>query len=304
MISIIGSGMVGSAIAFLAASNSLDDILLVNRTRSKATGEAMDIANAIPEGSEISVRGTDDYTETGSSHTVVIAASTGTYTKSRTELASAQVGMARQIIAGLGSASGPRILVVSNPVDVLTHVFQEEGGYPRGRVVGIASSLDSSRLRLLLAGEMSVNQSRITGALVLGEHGDSMVPVFSRAKKDHMPVLDSLGSAQTGEITRRLRSYWRALREHKSRSVFGISRHVYDVLASTAGGGQMILPASVPLDGQYGITGVCIGVPARISARGLEEILEVDLSGEELAALRDSAARVRRNTAGALAEAP
>ena len=127
MISIIGSGKVGSAIAFLCISNSLDDILLVNHTKNKAIGKALDISNAIPENSNVSIHGTDDFSKISGSDIVVITASTGVYLKSRTELMDAQVKMIKEVANQIKkSCPFAIVLIVSNPLDVLTFVFQKE----------------------------------------------------------------------------------------------------------------------------------------------------------------------------------
>ncbi len=290
MISIIGSGKVGSAVAFLVASTSLDDVILVNRTKTKAIGESLDISNAIPEGSSISVKGTDDFSLTKGSDVVVIAASAGVYTKSRTEMIGEQVKMIKDIAKKIKTHTpNSKILVVSNPLDVLTYVFLKESGFPRKQVIGVASSLDSSRFRYLLAKEFAVSQSEIKDALVLGEHGDSMVPIFSRVKKNEKPVSELLDTIQIKEITKNLRNYWKPLREFKSRSVFGIAKNTFDIVESMIREKNLAIPASVLLNGEYGLSDVCLGVPIKLSKDGLDSIDEIELEESELDALHQSA---------------
>ena len=290
MFSIIGSGKVGSAVAFLAASTSLDDVVMVNRTKTKAIGETLDISNAIPEESSISVQGTDDFSLTKNSDVVVIAASAGVYTKSRTEMIGEQIKMIKDIAKNIKTHTpDSKILVVSNPLDVLTYVFLKESGFPRNQVIGVASSLDSSRFRYLLAKEFAVPQSEIKDALVLGEHGDSMIPIFSRAKKNEKPVSELLETVQIEEITKNLRNYWRTLREFKSRSVFGIAKNTFDVVESMIKEKSLAIPASVLLNGEYGLSDVCMGVPIKLSKNGLESIDKIELDESELDALAKSA---------------
>jgi len=199
---------VGSAAAFLIASNSLDDIVLVNRTKKKAIGEALDLSNTIPENSSISILGTDDFAETKNSDIVIITASTGVYTANRTEMLSEQVKMIREILKKIKEHTPDSIiLMVTNPLDILTYIFQKEGNFPSEKVFGIASSLDSSRFKLLLAKNLGAKLSEISGALVMGEHGDSMVPIFSRAKMNQTPVLEILNENQIKEITQGVRGY-------------------------------------------------------------------------------------------------
>lgn len=298
MISIVGSGRVGSAIGFLAATKSLDDILLVNRTKNKAVGEALDISNSIPESSPISVKGSDNLSEIVDSEIIVITASAGTYSQSRTELVHDQIEMVKKIIVDLPLSSKSKILMVSNPVDVLTYTFLKESNMDNKKILGIASSLDTSRFRYLLSQELLTDQSHINESLVLGEHGDSMVPIFSRAKKDDTPVLDLLEPNQIASITGNLRFYWKTLREYKSRSVFGISKQTCDVLEAITNNQELKIPSSVLVNGEYGISDVCLGVPTKISKNGLEEIQEVDLSATELERLQFSANEIKENLNG------
>ena len=295
MISIIGSGRVGSAIAFLAASTSLDDIQLVNRHKDKALGQALDISNAIPKDSPISVIGTD-YSEIKNSEVVVITASSGTYTTSRTQMMSEQIKMVRDIAKKIKMyAPDSKILMITNPVDVLTYVFQKEINLPRERIMGIGSSLDSTRFRYLLAKEFDTTQSKIKNALVLGEHGDSMVPIFSNAKFNEKPVLELLDSYQVHKITNDLKDYWKTLRKLKGPSIFGIAKNTIDVINAIIKNQELSIPASVLLDGEYGLSDVCMGVPVRINKDGLINIEEIDLEKSEQCLLCNSADIIRRH---------
>ena len=225
--------MVGSSIAFLCASNSLDDIVLLNRTKSKALGEALDISNAIPKNSDITIRGTDDYSEIKNSEIVIIAASTGVYLKNRNEMIDAQVEMIKEIGKKMKEyCSNSIILIVSNPIDVLTYFFLKETNFSKNNVIGIASSLDSSRFRYFLSKKIGAKQSEISDAVVLGEHGDTMIPIFSKVKIKGKNVLEIIDSKQKEDITRETRDYWISLRNFKSRSQFGIAKNTYDVIES------------------------------------------------------------------------
>lgn len=296
MISIIGSGLVGSSIAFLCASNSLDDIVLLDRPKSKALGEALDISNAIPETSDVTIRGTDDYSEIGGANIIVITASTGVYSKNRHELIGAQVKMIKEIGKKIKNISPPPIvLIISNPVDVLTYFFQRETNFSRNSVLGIASSLDSKRFRYLLSKKAGVKNSQISGACVLGEHGDSMVPIFSKTKIDGKNVLEIIDSQQKEEITREIRGYWKLLRDFKNRSQFGIAKNTFDVIESITNNRTMSIPASVLLEGEFGEKDVCMGVPVRITSKGIAEIQPMDLDESEQELFKKSAQTIRNN---------
>jgi malate dehydrogenase len=289
LISIIGSGRVGSTIAFLSASTSLDDLHLVNRHKDKAIGQELDIIGAIPEGCPITVEGTD-YSEIKNSEVVVISASIGTYMTSRTEMLSGQITMIRDIAKKIKMfAPDAIVLVISNPVDVLTYVFLKETGFPRERVIGVASSLDSSRFRFLLARQLETKSSEIKNAMVLGEHGDSMVPIFSIARWNDKPILEILNDAQTQKITKDLRDYWKNLRRLKGPSIFGVSKNTVDIMKAIIKDEELSVPASVLLNGEYGISDVCLGVPVQINKEGVVKIQEIDLNESEQESLNQSA---------------
>ena len=287
MISIIGSGRVGTAIGFLCVSNALDDVLLINRTKTKAIGESMDVANAIPSTSKFSIRGTDDYSQLTGSKIVIITASSQGYSKDRTENTKSQVIMIKEIAGKIKQyCPSAIILLVSNPLDILTYFFQKKTGFPRFKVIGIASSLDTSRFRYLVSKKLSVPQSSINNALVLGEHGDSMTPIFSGVNVDGDSLLSLVDSRDS--ITNDLRNYWKDLRNHKSRSQFGIAKNTYDVINAIINEKEISLPASVVLEGEYDQNDVAMGVPVKINQNGISEIQKIVLDEFELKQFRES----------------
>lgn len=302
MISIIGSGKVGSAVAFLCGSFGLDDIVLVNRNEKKAMGEALDISNAIPKSSGISIMGTGDYEKIMSSQAVIITAkSSSVYIKSRSEIMLEQAVMIRKIAKDVSKyAPEAKILVVTNPVDVMTYVVQKEGRFPSKNVLGVAASLDSGRFRYILSQEFGTNQSKIADALVMGEHDDSMVPIFSQAKFDGKPIMDLLDEQKKSKITSEVRNYWKYLREYKGYSVFGIAKNTFDIVKCITKNETLDVPASVLLDGQYGLSDVCVGVPLTINKNGVTKIHEINLTENEMDLLHKSAGVVKNNTAKAL----
>ena len=295
MISIIGSGRVGSAIAFLCAHSALDDIVLVNRNGKKAKGEALDISNAIPGESTISISGSDDFSKINGSEIVVITASVRTHSQSRAELMYDQAVMLREISQNLVKYSpDAKILVVTNPVDVLTYLLQKDG-FPSKNVIGVASSLDSSRFRYFLAKEFATDQSKITDAIVMGEHDDSMVPIFSQAKFEGKSVDVLLDEQRKRAITNNVRNYWRYFREYGVHSIFGIAKNTFDIITSINKNESIITPASVLLNGQYGLSDLCIGVPVEINSNGVEKIPQIILSDSEFNAFCSSTKIVRKN---------
>lgn len=267
----------------------MDDIQLVNRHKEKAIGQALDISNAIPAESPFSVISTD-FSEIKNSDVVVISASTGTYMKSRTEMLSEQVTMVKDIAKKVQKfTTDSKILMVSNPVDILNYVFLKETGVKRHHVIGVASSLDSSRFRYLLSKELNVKASEIKNALVLGEHGDSMVPIFSVTKCNKRSVLDLLNNSQVEKITRDLRDYWKVLRNFKGPSIFGIAKNTVDVIKAIIKNKMLSVPASVMLEGEYNLSDVCLGVPIQINRKGVVNIQEIKLEKIEQDSLNHSA---------------
>jgi len=213
---------------------------------------------------------------------------------SRTDMLSEQITMVRDIAKKIKRyAPNAKVLMVSNPVDVLNYIFQKETGFPRENVIGVASSLDSSRFRYLLARELKVKSSQIKNALVLGEHGDSMVPIFSVTKCNNKPVLELLNNSQVDKITRELQNYWKVLRKFKGPSIFGIAKNTVDVIRSIIKNEELSISASVMLDGEYGFSDICLGVPIQIDKGGRMKIQEIGLEKSEMESLNKSANVVR-----------
>jgi len=215
---------------------------------------------------------------------------------SRMDMLSDQVAMIRDIAKKIEKfAPDSKILMVSNPVDILNYIFQKETGMSRENVIGVASSLDSSRFRYLLSKELKVKSSQIKNALVLGEHGDSMVPIFSATKCNNKPVLELLSDSQVDKITKELRDYWKVLRKFKGPSIFGIAKNTVDVIKAIIKNEELSISASVMLDGEYGFSDVCLGVPVQIGKEGLIKIREIGLNEYEKNSLYKSAEVIRNN---------
>ena len=189
-------------------------------------------------------------------------------------------------------ASSATVLVISNPVDVLTYFFQKESGFPREKVLGVASSLDSSRFRYLIARELNTKQSKIKDALVLGEHGDSMVPIFSLAKFEDKPIKEIFSEEQAHKIKGDLIFYWKILREYKGPSIFGIAKNTFDIIKALTTHEEISIPSSILLKGEYGISDVSLGVPTKITANGAS-IQEISLDKSELDSLHNSASTIK-----------
>lgn len=289
----MGSGRVGASIAFLCMSNALDDVLLINRNENKAIGVSLDISNAIPDTSKFSIHGTSDYSKLSDSDIVVISASVGEYLKDRTENMISQVTMIKEVAEKIKQyCPSAIILLISNPLDVLTYFFQKETDFSRFKVIGIASSLDTSRFRYLISKKFSVPQSFVSGALVLGEHGDSMVPIFSRVDVDGAPLLSLLDEGEKFSIIDDVRTYWKDLRSYKSRSQFGIAKNAFDIINAILNAKDLLVPASVVLQGEYGENDVAMGVPVIINQYGVSKIEDLKLDEFEFSLLKKSSQKL------------
>ena len=294
LISIIGSGRVGSTIGFLCVSHALDDVLLVNTHKEIAIGESLDVACAIPPSSKFSIRATDDISQIKGSRIVVISASVGTYTADRSEHIGVQVKMIKSIADDVKKhCPSAIVLVVSNPLDVLTYYFQKQSQFSRFKVIGIASSLDSSRFRYYISEKLSTPHSSICDAFVLGEHGDSMVPIFSKATVNGDSLLSKISESDVDKITTSVRDFWKTLRNFKSRSQFGIAKNVFDVISCIVNSEEIIISASVLLENEYGESDVALGVPVKINRHGISEIIAIPISEKESELLKMSASKIR-----------
>lgn len=239
--------------------------------------------------------GTDDFELIRDSKVVVITASRGRITTTRTDLLAANVPLAKEIAQKIREYNdGAKIVIVTNPLDVVTYVVLKETGFPRESVIGMGSSLDSNRFRYLLAKSLDVNMSKIEG-MVMGEHGDSMVPIFSTAKCDEKPVLSMLEQNETARITEELRNYWKLLKTFKEASVFGAAKNAFDIVKAIVQDEKLQIPASVSLEGEYGLSDVCLGVPITVGKTGVAKINKIDLEWSELKSLNDSAEIIRNN---------
>ncbi|MDE1769276.1 MAG: NAD(P)-binding domain-containing protein [Thaumarchaeota archaeon] len=290
MLSIIGAGRVGSALAFLTAQSGLDDIVLYNRTKNKALGETLDVVNTIPETSLISVMGTDDISSIKNSDVVVITVSGGAIKEDRNELLPFNVPIVSDICKNLRRyADNAKIIIVTNPVDIITHQVLKQTEFPREHVIGIGSGLDSSRFRYLLSKELGTKQGNIEG-WVMGEHGPTMVPLFSNAKFNGKKI--NLQEKKYEEISYLLRNYWKDLVLFKGASVFGAAKNTFDIVQAIIRKKDLQTMASINLSGEYGLSSISIGVPVIIGMDGVKQVVKLDLDPKETEFLKTSAKRI------------
>lgn len=296
-ITIIGAGNVGATVALWAAVNELGDVVLFNRTPGLAKGKALDLKSALPVvGVDLAIVGTDRYEDTKDSDVVVVTAGLSRQPgMSRDELLGKNAALVRDICAQVAKHSPDSILiVVSNPVDAMVHVAAKASGFPKNRVMGMAGILDSSRFRTFISLELGVSVEDIS-ALVLGGHGDFMVPLPRHADVNGIPLTDLLPEDRINALIERTR--------HGGAEILSLQKVSSAYYAPAAAVAQMIeaivrdkkrvLPCVTYLQGEYGIDGIFMGVPVLLGAGGVERVFELKLNQAEIEALRKSAEAVR-----------
>ena len=296
-ITVIGAGNVGATTAQRLAERDYADVVLLDIVEGLAEGKALDLNQSGPVvGYEPNVVGTTDYGATAGSQIVVITS--GLARKpgmSRDDLLFKNQEIVGSVARQAAAVSPDAILiVVSNPLDAMCHVAYDVAGFPKERVVGMAGVLDSARFRTFLAWELGVSVRDVTG-FVLGGHGDTMVPVVSYTNVAGIPVRQLIAEDRLESIVDRARNGGaEVVKLLKTGSAFyAPSAAVVEMVDSILLDQKRVLPCAALLDGQYGIDGLFVGVPVKLGAGGVEEIIELELEDAELQALRRSAGAVQ-----------
>jgi malate dehydrogenase len=296
-VTIVGAGNVGAATAQLIVQSGLADVVLVDIVDGLAEGKALDLAEAGPiVGYDTHMSGTTGYEETAGSDIVVITSGQARLPgMSRDDLLAKNEVIVRSVVEQVAARSPDAILVVvANPLDAMCHVALAASGFPIERIVGMAGVLDSARLRTFLAIDLGVSVAS-TGALVLGGHGDAMVPLPRYTTVGGVPVTELMSSERLDRLISRTRTGGAeivALLKTGS-AYYAPAAAVYRMVDAILNDRHEILPCSAFLRGQYGIDGLFVGVPVRLGRGGIEQIVEIELTTAESAALTASAAAVR-----------
>ncbi len=296
-ITVIGAGNVGATLAQRLAERDYADVVLVDIIEGLPQGKALDLLEAGPVvGYDSLVTGSNGYTETEGSDVVVVTS--GVARKpgmSRDDLVMTNAGIVARVVREASRVSPEAVLVVvSNPLDAMAQVAHAVSGFPRERVIGMAGVLDTARFRTFLAQELGTSV-RDVEALVLGGHGDTMVPLTHLTTVGGVPVTELIPAERLAEIVQRTRDGGAEIVSLlKTGSAFyapsaAVSQMIDAILLDR----RQILPCAVHLRGEYGISGVFSGVPARLGTGGLAEVVEVPLGDADRAALQRSAAAVR-----------
>ena len=296
-VSVIGSGNVGATAARGIADKELADVVILDILDGVPQGKALDMLEACPvEGSDSRVLGTNDYADTAGSDIVVVTA--GLARKpgmSRDDLLHKNYAIIKSVTEQVVKYSPDCIIVpVTNPLDAMCQVAYRSSGFPRERVIGMAGVLDSARMRTFIAQELNVSVEN-THAFVLGGHGDTMVPLPRYSTVAGIPITE-LMSAEVVEaiVTRTAAGGAEIVKLLGSGSAYyAPGSAVVEMVEAILKDKKKILPCAAFLQGEYGISNLFVGVPVKLGAAGLEEIVEITLSAEEDAALQKSAEAVR-----------
>jgi len=294
---VIGAGNVGANCAVWAAKKELGDIVLVDVAEGIPQGKGLDLLQTGPvEGFDVSVTGANDYAPTANSDILIITA--GFPRKpgmSRDDLLVANYEVVRAATEKAVAVSpNATIIVVTNPLDAMAQVAFMVSKFPRNRVIGMAGVLDSARFRTFIAQELSVSVESVT-AVVLGGHGDTMVPVVRLSSVAGIPLTELIPEERLNAIVDRTRNGGAEIVKHlkTGSAYYAPSASAVEMAESILRDRKKVLPCAAYLEGEYGIKGLYVGVPCRVGAGGVEKIYEIKLSAEESTALKKSAAAVQ-----------
>ena len=296
-VTVIGAGNVGATAAQRLAEKELCDVVLVDIIEGVPQGKALDLAEAASiEKHDAHLVGSNAYDATAGSDIVIITA--GIPRKpgmSRDDLLSTNAGIVKKVTQEVSGRSPQAVLIiVSNPLDAMCHVAFEASKFPKQRVIGMAGVLDSARFRAFIAMELNVSVEN-THAFVLGGHGDTMVPLPRYSSVAGIPITELMSKERIEALVQRTRNGGAEIVSLlKTGSAFyAPASAAVEMAESILKDKKKVLPCAAYLQGEYGIRDLFIGVPVKLGAKGIEQVIEIKLTAEENAALQKSAAAVQ-----------
>ncbi|MEB8125897.1 malate dehydrogenase [Staphylococcus succinus] len=294
-VSIIGAGNTGATLAFIIAQQELADVVLIDRPHNEGQvkGKALDILESSPVyGFDVNVTGSIDYQDTANSDIVVITA--GVPRKpgmSRDDLVQVNEAVMYDVTQEIVTHSpNCKIIVLTNPVDAMTYAVINASGFPKERVIGQSGILDTARYQTFIAEALNVSIKDIRG-LVLGGHGDTMVPLVHSTNVNGVPLNKMLDTAQIEHIVERTRKGGAEIVEllGNGSAYCAPASAIYSMLEAILKDQKRLLPSIALLEGEYGFSDICLGVPTILGEQGIERIVELELSEEEQTQLKVSA---------------
>lgn len=297
LVTVIGAGNVGATTAQRIVELGLADVWLVDIVEGLPQGKALDLAQAGPVvGHDMVVRGTNDYADTAGSDLIVVTSGLARQPgMSRDDLMAKNAGIVRSVVEqSVAQSPDAIVIVVTNPLDAMCHVGLEASGLPSRRVLGMAGVLDSARFRTFIAMELGVSVVS-TSAFVLGGHGDTMVPLPRYSTVGGVPITELMSQEQIDAIVDRTRNGGAEIVSMlKTGSAFyAPGASVAAMVDSIINDRHMVMPCAAYLEGQYGVEGLYVGVPTRLSSNGVESVVEVGLTDDESAQFANSASAVQ-----------
>ena len=296
-VTVVGGGNVGASCALNLAQKELADVVLLDVVEGVPHGKGLDMLQMGPiEGYDVAITGANDYEATAGSDVVVITA--GLARKpgmSRDDLLLANYAVVKSVTESIAKHSPNAILVlVTNPLDAMCWTAYEVSKFPKSRVIGMAGVLDSARFRTFIAAELNVSVENVT-AVVLGGHGDTMVPVVRLSNVSGIPLTELIPKDRLDAIVTRTANGGAEIVKHlkTGSAYYAPSAAAVEMVESILKDKKKILPCSSYLEGEYGIHGLFVGVPVKLGACGIEKIYEIKLTDDESAALKKSAASVQ-----------
>ncbi len=284
MITIIGSGKVGGAAAlFTALRKVTDEILLLDVVQGLPQGEAMDINHMLTEkGIDVNVRGSNDYSEMKGSDIVVVVAGSGRKPgMTRMDLLKINASIVKGIVENIKTyAKDAMIVPVTNPLDPMAYLTYKVSGFQRNRVFGMGGMLDLSRFAQFIHESTGYSRNSIRG-LVIGEHGENMLPLPRFSTVSGIPLSSILPKEKIDEIVQGTRQVAAKVIELKGATVHAPGNAISTIMEAVLNDTRQVIPVATCLDGEYGYSDVTIGVPAVIGKNGVEKIVELDLDSNE-----------------------
>jgi malate dehydrogenase len=296
-ITVVGGGNVGASCAINLALKELGDVVLVDVVEGIPQGKALDMLQMGPvEGYDVSLTGANDYAPTANSDVVVITA--GLARKpgmSRDDLLVANHEVVKSVTEQIAKYSPNAILVlVTNPLDAMCWTAFMTSKFPKNRVIGMAGVLDSARFRTFIAQELNVSVENVT-AVVLGGHGDTMVPVTRLSNVSGIPLEELIPAERLAQIVDRTANGGAEIVKHlkTGSAYYAPSASAVEMVEAILKDKKKVLPCAAYLEGEYGINGLFVGVPVKLGSKGIEQIYEIKLNAEEKAKLAKSAGAVQ-----------